>query len=66
MIGTKSAKVLENYMVIEYDDKQVGFKTMEQCLNYLAEHDITEYKVFNVAEVKIKVLVREEPIDYGE
>lgn len=66
MVGSKKVKVLENYMLVEYDDKQVGFKTMEQCLTYTTDNDIKEFTIFNVAEVRIKVIVREEPIDYGE
>lgn len=66
MVGSKKVKVLENYMLVEYDDKQVGFKTMEQCLKYTTDNDIKEFTIFNVAEVRIKVIVREEPIDYGE
>lgn len=66
MVGKKKVKVLENYMLVEYDDKQVGFKTMQQCLQYTTDNDIKEFTIYNVAEVRIKVIVREEPIDYGE
>lgn len=58
-IGTKKIKVLENYMVVEHGDYQAGFKTMEQCLNYVREKGIDEYQIWNVAKTKIKVLVKE-------
>lgn len=58
-IGTKKVKVLENYMVVEFGDKQAGFKTMDQCLNFIREQGIDEYQIWNVAKTKIKVLVKE-------
>lgn len=63
-VGTKKIKVLENYMVVEHGPYQAGFKTMEQCMRYIAENDIKEYEIYNVAKTKIKVLVRKEP-EYG-
>lgn len=66
MHGEKKVKVLESYMLVEHGDYQAGFKTMEQCLNYVTDKDLKEYQIWNVAKTKIKVLVREEPIDYGE
>lgn len=59
-IGTKKVKVLENYMTVEYDNKEARFTTMEQCLKHVVDNDIKEYQVWNVAKTKIKVLVKEE------
>ena len=59
-VGTKKVKVLENFMVLEFGDKEVRFTTMEQCLKYVVEHDIYDYEIWNVAKTKIKVLVRKE------
>lgn len=59
-VGTKKVKILENYMVVEHGDYQAGFKTLEQCMRYIAEKEIKEYQIWNVAKTKIKVLVKEE------
>ena len=63
-IGTKKVKVLQNFMTVEYGNKEARFTTMEQCLKFVVENDIKEYQVWNVAKTKIKVLVKEEP--YGD
>ena len=59
-IGTKKVKVLENFMTLEFGDKEVRFTTMEQCLKYVLENDIKDYEIWNVAKTKIKVLVKKE------
>lgn len=59
-IGTKKVKILENYMVVEFGDREARFASMQQCLNFVMEKEITDYQIWNVAKTKIKVLVKEE------